>query len=314
MTDVHASPDTSGRVQDAPSGNLVDRFVPDALRPYAQLARLDRPIGWWLLMWPCWWSVALAAVAVGAAPNVWHLALFMIGAIVMRGAGCTYNDILDRNIDARVERTKSRPIPSGRVSTEAATLFMLAQAFIGLAVVLCFNAFTIVTAFGSLAIVALYPLAKRVTNWPQFVLGLAFSWGAWLGWTATVGSLGWAPALLYVGSIAWTIGYDTIYAHQDRRDDAIIGVRSTARHFGANTKRAVGLFYGTTVVLFAGALFLAGAGALGYLGLAAFAVHLGVQITRVSTEDPASCLDAFRSNRWAGWLLFAGLVADSLVG
>ncbi|MCF3933466.1 4-hydroxybenzoate octaprenyltransferase [Acuticoccus sp. M5D2P5] len=313
MSDVRAVNASTGRVQDAPSGNFVDRFVPGRLRPYAQLARLDRPIGWWLLMWPCWWSVALAGVAVGAAPNLAHLALFMIGAIVMRGAGCTYNDILDRNIDAHVERTKSRPIPSGRVSAEAAMLFMLLLAFIGLAVLLSFNAFTIMMAFGSLVIVAFYPLAKRVTDWPQFILGLAFSWGAWLGWSATLGTVGWAPAFLYVGSICWTIGYDTIYAHQDRRDDAIIGVRSTARHFGANTKRAVGLFYGATVLLFAGALWFAGAGLFGYLGLAAFAIHLGQQVTRVSTDDPASCLDAFRSNRWAGWLLFVGLVADSML-
>ena len=200
MSETRATAD--GRVADAPADNWVDRFVPVRMRPYARLARLDRPIGWWLLMWPCWWGVALAAVAAGTPPNPWHLALFMLGAIVMRGAGCTYNDILDRDIDAQVERTRSRPIPSGQVSPEAATLFMLGLAFVGLAVVLQFNALTVMTAFGSLAIVALYPLAKRVTDWPQLVLGLAFSWGAILGWTATHEGFAVAPFVLYAGCIA----------------------------------------------------------------------------------------------------------------
>ncbi|MBJ3778596.1 4-hydroxybenzoate octaprenyltransferase [Acuticoccus mangrovi] len=304
--------DLSGRVADAPADNWVDRLLPAKTRPYARLARLDRPIGWWLLLWPCWWSVGLAAVAAGHVPNVWHLALFLVGAVAMRGAGCTYNDILDRNIDAHVERTRSRPIPSGQVSTDAAFLFLLAEAFVGLAVVLQFNAFTVMVAFGSLAIVALYPLAKRVTDWPQIVLGFAFSWGAFLGWSATFGSLAVAPFFLYAGSIAWTVGYDTIYAHQDRRDDAIIGVRSTARLFGENTKLAVGLCYAATVTAFAVALALAGAGVWGFLGLALFAAHLARQVTKVTTEDPASCLAAFRSNRTAGFLLFAGLVAEAL--
>lgn len=302
-----------GRVADAPADNWVDRFLPARLRPYARLARLDRPIGWWLLMWPAWWSVALAAVAGGTAPNIWHLALLMVGAIVMRGAGCTYNDILDRDIDAKVERTRSRPIPSGAVSTQAATLFMVAQALVGLAVVLNFNPFAVVLSFGSLAVVALYPLAKRVTNWPQVVLGFAFSWGALVGWAATFGSLSVAPVLLYVGSIAWTVGYDTIYAHQDRRDDAIIGVRSTARLFGTRTKPALAGCYGLALALFAVALVLVGAGWPSWLGLVLFGGHLAYQITRVSTDDPASCLRAFRSNRWAGWLFFGGLVADAFV-
>ena len=303
----------SGSVADAPAGNVVDRILPAAVLPYARLARLDRPIGWWLLLWPCWWSVALAAVAAERAPNAWHLALFLLGAIVMRGAGCTYNDIVDRNIDANVERTRSRPIPSGQVSPEAAMLFMLAQAFVGLAVVLQFNAFTILIAFGSLAIVAFYPLAKRVTDWPQIVLGFAFSWGALLGWSAAFGTLGIAPVLLYAGSVAWTVGYDTIYAHQDRRDDAIIGVRSTARLFGSRTRLAVGLAYTLTILAFAGALVAIGAGALAYAGLAAFAAHLARQVMRIAPDDPAWCLAAFRSNRWAGSLFFGGLVADALL-
>jgi 4-hydroxybenzoate polyprenyltransferase len=313
MSEMRATAGAAGQVADAPADNWVDRFVPHRLRPYARLARLDRPIGWWLLLWPCWWGTALAAVGAGQPPNLWHLALFLIGAVVMRGAGCTYNDILDRDIDAQVERTRSRPIPSGQVSTHAAMLFMLGLAFIGLTVVLQFNPLTIVTAFGSLAIVALYPLAKRVTDWPQIVLGFAFSWGAVLGWTATHDDFAVAPFVLYAGCIAWTVGYDTIYAHQDRRDDAIIGVRSTARLFEHNSKLAVGIAYFLTVAAFSVALWLAGAGVAGYVGLAAFAAHLAYQVSRVSTEDPASCLAAFRSNRYAGWLLFLGLVADTVV-
>lgn len=299
-----------GRVADAPARNAVDRLLPRQLLPYARLARLDRPIGWWLLLWPCWWSVALAAVAAETSPNVWHLVLFLIGAVAMRGAGCTYNDILDRDVDAQVERTRSRPIPSGQVSVEAATLFMVGLAFIGLAVVLQFNGTTVLVAFGSLAIVAFYPLAKRVTDWPQVVLGFAFSWGALLGWTATFGTIAAAPVLLYAGSIAWTVGYDTIYAHQDRRDDAIIGVRSTARLFGERSRLAVGIAYALTVASFAAAIALAGGGVAAFAGLAAFACHLARQVARLSPDDPAACLAAFRSNRGAGWLLFIGLVAD----
>ena len=301
------------RVADAPPGNFVDTLLPAWARPYARLARWDRPIGWWLLMWPCWWSVALASASTGVAPSIVSLLLFMAGAILMRGAGCTYNDIVDRDFDAHVERTRSRPIPSGQVSVEQAMLFMLAQAFCALAVVLMFNAYTVVTAFCSLGIVALYPLAKRVTDWPQVVLGLAFSWGALVGWTSVTGSLAVAPFLLYAGCIAWTVGYDTIYAHQDKRDDAIIGVRSTARLFGENTKIAVAIAYVVATFFFAMALATAGVGLIGAAGLVAFAAHLAYQLSRVATDDPASCLAAFKSNRIAGWLLFGGLVIDSLV-
>ncbi len=303
----------TARVADAPAGNWVDAWLPARLRPFARLARWDRPIGFWLLMWPCWWSAALASGAVGVTPDPVSLALFFAGAVLMRGAGCTYNDILDRNIDAHVERTRSRPLPSGQVSVEAAMLFMLAQAFTALAILLTFNTTTIIVAFCSLGIVALYPLAKRVTDYPQVVLGLAFSWGALVGWTSVTGALAVAPFLLYAGNILWTVGYDTIYAHQDKRDDAIIGVRSTARLFGEHTKAAVGGCYALTIALFAAAMVAADAGLAAYIGLAAFGAHLAWQIARVSTEDPASCLAAFKSNRWAGWLLFAGLVADTFI-
>lgn len=303
---------TDRAVADADRGNWVDRWAPLSWRPYARLARLDRPIGWWLLLWPCWWSAALAAVAAGAPyPNPWHLVLFLVGAIVMRGAGCTYNDVVDRDVDAQVTRTRSRPIPSGQVSAKRAFAFAVALSFIGLVVLLQFNWPTILVGAGSLVVVAAYPFAKRVTDWPQMVLGLAFSWGAFLGWTAVFGRLDWAPVALYLAAILWTIGYDTIYAHQDRRDDAIVGIRSTARLFGRYTKLSIGGLFVATVVALAVAFALVGAGWPAYLGLAAFAVHLAWQVITLDEDDPARCLMLFRSNRIAGWMPFLGLVADA---
>lgn len=303
---------TDRAVADADRGNWVDRYAPLAWRPYARLARLDRPIGWWLLLWPCWWSSALAAVAAGAPyPNPWHLVLFLVGAIVMRGAGCTYNDVVDRDVDAQVTRTRSRPIPSGQVSAKRAFAFAVALSFVGLAVLLQFNWQTILVGAGSLVVVAAYPFAKRVTDWPQMVLGLAFSWGAFLGWTAVFGRLDWAPVVLYLAAILWTVGYDTIYAHQDRRDDAIVGVRSTARLFGRYTKLSIGGLFVATVAALAVAFALVGAGWAAYAGLAAFAGHLAWQVATLDEDDPARCLMLFRSNRIAGWLPFLGLVADA---
>ena len=213
---------------------------PLSWRPYARLARLDRPIGTWLLLLPCWWSVAMAAGAQGSASwkTVWLLVLFAIGATAMRGAGCTYNDIVDREFDASVARTRSRPIPSGKVSVKQAWAFLIAQCLIGLVVLLQFNAFAIVVGLASLAIVAAYPFMKRVTYWPQFVLGLAFNWGALMGWAVVMASLGAPAFLLYVGGIAWTLAYDTIYAHQDKEDDILIGLKSTALKFGDRPNRS----------------------------------------------------------------------------
>lgn len=303
---------TDRAVADADRGNWVDRWAPLSWRPYARLARLDRPIGWWLLLWPCWWSAALAAVAAGAPyPNPWHLVLFLVGAIVMRGAGCTYNDVVDRDVDAQVTRTRSRPIPSGQVSAKRAFAFAVALSFVGLVVLLQFNWTTILVGAGSLIVVAAYPFAKRVTDWPQMVLGLAFSWGAFLGWTAVFGELALAPVALYLAAILWTIGYDTIYAHQDRRDDAIVGIRSTARLFGRYTKLSIGGLFVATVVALAVAFALVGAGWPAYVGLAAFAVHLAWQVITLDEDDPARCLMLFRSNRIAGWMPFLGLVADA---
>src|SRR3954465_9603738 len=225
----------AARVSDA-TDNWVDPYAPLWSRPYLRLSRLDRPIGSWLLLMPCWWSAALAA---GVAHDVSRLpltvVLFFIGAFVMRGAGCTWNDITDRDLDARVERTRSRPIPAGQVSVTQALIFLVAQALIGLAVLLQFNRFAILTGIASLLIVAIYPFMKRITWWPQVVLGLAFSWGALMGFAVTFGRIDVTALVLYAGAISWVIGYDTIYAHQDAEDDALIGIKSTARLFGAHT-------------------------------------------------------------------------------
>lgn len=300
----------AGRVADS-TGNWVDSLAPAWTRPYLRLARLDRPIGAWLLLLPCWWSSGLAAVAAREHVNVWHVLLFFIGAFTMRGAGCTWNDIVDRDLDRQVERTRSRPIPSGQVSVAAAAAFLALQALLGLAVLVQFNRFTIYVGIASLAIVAVYPFMKRFTYWPQVALGLAFSWGALMGWPAVFGRLDWPALLLYAGSIAWVIGYDTIYAHQDREDDALIGVKSTALLFGERTKPMLVVFYALAVALLALAGWGAGAGLVFSLGLLAFAAHLSWQIRRLDIADPASCLALFKSNRDAGLILFAALVLEA---
>jgi 4-hydroxybenzoate polyprenyltransferase len=305
---------SAGRVADS-IGNWVDSLAPAWTRPYLRLARADRPIGSWLLLLPCWWSAALAAVAAGERwPNAIHLALFAIGAVVMRGAGCTWNDLIDRDLDARVERTRSRPIPSGQVSVAAAAAFLVLQALIGLAVLVSFNRFAIAVGIASLAIVAAYPFMKRITWWPQITLGLACSWGALMGWAAAFGRLDPPALLLYAGAIAWVVGYDTIYAHQDREDDALIGIKSTARLFGERTRPALAGFYALAVALIALSLVAAGAGAIGLIGLALFGAHLAWQVSRLDVNDPALCLTLFKSNRDAGLLLFAALTLDAWLG
>ena len=305
--------DASARVADA-TGNWVDTHAPSWSRPYLRLSRFDRPIGSWLLLLPCWWSAALAA---GVAHDVSQLpaviVLFFIGAFVMRGAGCTWNDITDRDLDARVERTRSRPIPAGQVRVTQALAFLVLQALTGLAVLLAFNHFAVMTGIASLVIVALYPFMKRITWWPQVVLGLAFSWGALMGFAVLLGRIDLTALALYAGAIAWVIGYDTIYAHQDTEDDAMIGIKSTARLFGAATHRALVVFYALAVVLIATALVLGGARWPAWIGLVGFAAHLIWQITRLDISDPALCLRIFKSNRDAGLLLFAGLLADAVM-
>jgi 4-hydroxybenzoate polyprenyltransferase len=299
------------RVADA-TGNWVDSRAPPWSRPYLRLSRLDRPIGSWLLLMPCWWSAALAAGVINDVGQLLPLvALFFVGAFAMRGAGCTWNDIADRDLDALVERTRSRPIPAGQVSVPQAAVFLVVQALIGLAVLLQFNRFAVMTGIASLIIVAVYPFMKRITWWPQVVLGLAFSWGALMGFAVTQERIDATALALYAGSIAWVIGYDTIYAHQDAEDDALIGIKSTALLFGARTRPALMVFYGLAVVLIGVALALAGARWPAWIGLAAFAAHLVWQIRRLETGDPALCLRIFKSNRDAGLLLFAGLLVDA---
>ena len=305
--------DTSARVANS-TGNWVDTLAPQWARPYLRLSRFDRPIGSWLLLMPCWWSAALAAAMAHDVRRLpLTIVLFFIGAFVMRGAGCTWNDITDRDLDAKVERTRSRPLPSGQVSAKQALAFLVVQALIGLVVLLQFNRFAIATGIASLLIVAIYPFMKRITWWPQIVLGLAFSWGALMGFAVTFGHIDVTALVLYAGAISWVIGYDTIYAHQDTEDDALIGVKSTARLFGAHTHQALILFYGLAVTLIGVALASGDARWPAWFGLAAFAAHLAWQIRRLRIEDPGLCLRVFKSNRDAGLLLFAGLLADAVI-
>lgn len=306
----HARP----AVADAQMGNWFDRFAPEPLSPFGRLARFDRPIGAWLLLFPCWWSQALAEMSLSRVfPNVWYLLLFLIGAFVMRGAGCTWNDIVDRDYDASVARTRSRPIPSGAVSVVQALAFAAALVLIGLMVLLQFNRFTILLGMSSLLLVAAYPFAKRFTNWPQIILGLTFKWGALVGWAAIMGTLGTPALLLYVGSIFWTIGYDTIYAHQDKDDDAELGLGSTALRFGANTSNWVAAFYVSAWVLWVGAVLLAGGGIVAVSALSLVAMHFAWQVATLDIASSANCLHRFRANRWVGWLFFLGLVLEMIL-
>ena len=306
-----------GRVFDAPSGHWVYRLLSRSLWPYAQLARWDRPIGWKLLMWPCFWSLILAMDAKGfssethpypVALAIWYLFLFFIGAVAMRGAGCTWNDLVDQKIDNKVERTRSRPLPSGQVSRLQAKIFMGLQCLVGLIVLVEFNLFSIILGISSLVVVAIYPFMKRVTHWPQFFLGLAFNWGALMGWATIYGGLDFAPLSLYFGSVLWTIGYDTIYAHQDKEDDAIVGVHSTARLFGEKTKSALVFLYSGFLVLSLIAFLLAGVPAFAYLGLLLAAIHMFYQIIMIDIDNNSECLRLFKSNSTVGFLIFLGLV------
>lgn len=291
---------------DIPSGDWVDRHAPASWRPYLRLARLDRPIGTWLLLFPGWWGIALPARGF---PDWRLIALFGIGAIAMRGAGCTLNDIVDRDFDSRVARTRGRPIASGAISLRQAWLFMAAQLAVGTVVLFCLDWLAIALGFLVLVLIATYPFMKRITYWPQFFLGLNFNWGALLGYAAVKGALGWPALLLYAGGIAWTLGYDTIYAHQDKEDDALIGVKSSALALGDKTRPWLFIFYAAAIVLWAAAGATAGLGFWFYLGLAAVALQLAWQARQVVLDDSADCLAKFKSNRLTGWLLLAGIVA-----
>ena len=313
MTQHPANPATP-TVPDAARGNWVDTLAPAFLQPYLRLARADRPIGTWLLLFPCWWSQTLAEIHTKAGTWQWgYLLLFAIGAFVMRGAGCAYNDYVDRDYDAKVERTRNRPIPSGQVSPLAALVFTVALSFVGLLVLVQFNTPTIWLAIGSLAIVAIYPFMKRLTYWPQLVLGLAFNWGALVGWSAITGKLDLAPLLLFAGSVMWTLGYDTIYAHQDAEDDLMAGLKSTALRFGETSPLWVAGFYAAATVLWALAGLMGGAHWPFFLGLTLAGAQFAWQVATLETHDAANCLARFRSNRSVGFLLFAGLMADLFI-
>jgi 4-hydroxybenzoate polyprenyltransferase len=292
-------------------GDWVGRWLPEWAEPYARLARIDRPIGTWLLLFPAWWGIALAAPAGPRSgwPDPVLLLLFAIGAVAMRGAGCTLNDIADRDYDARVGRTRLRPLPSGRVTVVQAGVFLLAQLAVGAAVLFSLNRLSILLGLAVLGLIGTYPFMKRVTYWPQLFLGLNFNWGALIGWTAVTGTLSAPPLLLYLGGVFWTLGYDTIYAHQDREDDARIGVKSSALALGSRTRPFLFAFYAGALLLWAMAGAAAGLGIAFWAALAAAALQLIWQAARVDTDDPADCLRKFRSNRAVGWLLLAGIVA-----
>lgn len=295
---------------DIPVGNWIDRRVPPAVRPYLRLARLDRPIGTWLLLFPCWWSIALAAPS--ATQAAWLFVLFGVGSVVMRGAGCTINDIADHKFDAQVERTRARPIPSGAVSLKRAWAFLAAQLLVGLLILVQLNAFAIGMGVASLLLVFPYPLMKRITWWPQAWLGLTFNWGALMGWAAVRGEVGVPAVLLYAAGILWTLGYDTIYAHQDKEDDALIGVKSTARRLGDDTPRWLVGFYGGAVLLIAAAGWTAGLSWPFYPLLALAAGQLAWQVKTGDIDNSADCLTKFKSNRHFGWLLLAAIAAGRL--
>jgi 4-hydroxybenzoate polyprenyltransferase len=300
-------------VADALPLHWADRLLPQSIRPYARLARLERPIGWWLLLLPGWWAISLAQLGKGGGlPDLRLLALFLIGAVIMRAAGCTFNDIVDRDFDARVMRTSRRPIASGQVSVGAAFIFLAALLGGGLIILLQLNAVSIALGALSLALVAIYPFMKRFTYWPQLFLGLAFNWGALLGFAAVSGRIGAAAISLYAGGVFWTLAYDTIYAHQDKEDDALIGVKSTALKLGRETRPWVAAFFLLALAFVDLAGILAGASIIFHLAMVAAALHAAWQMSRLNIDDPENCLRLFRSNRELGLIIFAGALLDSI--
>ena len=323
MSDAPQTPEPPPQVaavSDAAPGNWVDRFAPALSRPFLRLSRADRPIGTWLLLIPCFWGLALAAMADGFRRwDIWLALSCTAGAFLMRGAGCTWNDISDRDIDAKVARTRSRPLPSGQVTVGGAVVWMALQALIAAWILSSYNTTAIWLGVASLALVAIYPFAKRFTWWPQVFLGLAFNWGALLAYAAHSGTITVAALLLYASGITWTLYYDTIYAHQDREDDALIGVKSTARLFGTNTRPWLWGFIAATVLLMGLAVTLAlarqtnlMATGLALLGVWAFGWHMTLQMRRLNVDDPASCLVTFRANRNAGLIPALFLAAAAL--
>lgn len=293
--------DATLRVADS-TGNWVDSRAPEWMRPYLRLSRFDRPIGWWLLFWPGAWAVALA----GGAGQRWPLILWLLlGSIAMRGAGCVFNDIVDRDLDRQVARTASRPLASGAVSLRTAWIWLLSLCLVGLAVLLQLHPYAQVVALGSLALVAAYPFMKRITGWPQIWLGLVFSWAALVGWSEVAGTLAMPGLLLYGGCIVWVVGYDTIYALQDREDDALIGIGSSALSMGRHVRAGVALCYALALALWGGAIWQVRPQGLALAALLPMAAHLAWQVATLK-EDGMDPLAKFRSNRFAGLLMFLG--------
>jgi 4-hydroxybenzoate polyprenyltransferase len=294
---------------DIPKDHWIDRLAPAAARPYLRLARVDRPIGTWLLLFPCWWGLGLATPGW---PDAWYAFLFAAGSLVMRAAGCTINDIADRDFDRRVARTALRPIASGQITVQQALVFLALLLAIGFAILTQFNLFTVALGASSLALVTAYPFMKRITYWPQAFLGLTFNWGILLGWAAVEGALSAPTVVLYAAAVFWTLGYDTIYAHQDKEDDLQVGIKSTALKFGERTRPWLFAFYAATVLLLGVGGYLAALAWPYYVALAAVALQLAWQAGRVNIADPSDCLVKFRSNRLVGWIVLAGIVAGQV--
>jgi 4-hydroxybenzoate polyprenyltransferase len=304
------APATSSNRSDIRRDDWAARHAPAALLPFVRLARLDRPIGTWLLLFPGWWAIALAAPDW---PDWRLMALFGIGAVVMRGAGCTFNDIVDRDIDAQVARTRTRPIPSGAVGVRGAVGFLVLQLVVGAAILFSLDRAAIGLGLLVLLLIGTYPFMKRITYWPQLFLGLNFNWGALIGWAAATGAVAWPALLLYAGGICWTLGYDTIYAHQDKEDDILVGVRSSALALGSATRPALFAFYAVAIALWGAAAVAAGLAWPIWPALVVAASLLAGQAARVRTDDPADCLAHFRANRWVGWVLLIGIVASRVL-
>lgn len=286
--------------------NWIER-VPEKYRPYIYLARLDRPIGVWLLLLPCFWGVFLASSQLSGLSfkSLWLMILFFLGAVIMRSAGCVINDIWDRKLDAQVERTSERPLADGTVSVAQALVFLAALLFAGFCILIMFNGTTIMLGLFAVPLIILYPFTKRITFWPQAVLGLTFNFGALMGWSAVMDSIGFPAVFLYVAAFFWTLGYDTIYAHQDKEDDVLIGIKSTALKFGEQSKKWVSGFYCSMLVSFALALALSSVNLIALPGIALIAVHLFWQISNWDIDDPENSLKIFQSNRDLGLLIFA---------
>jgi len=299
---------------DIPIDGWVDRFTPQTCRPYIRLARFDRPIGTWLLLFPCWWSISMAwPEGKNATEALYLFCIFGLGALTMRGAGCTFNDIVDRNFDAQVSRTRKRPLPSGQVTVRQALAFLIVLLAIGFYILMSLKPYAIMLGSASLLLVFSYPLMKRVTYWPQFFLGLTFNWGALLGWAAVRDGLDAPAIILYAGGVLWTLGYDTIYAHQDRRDDPKAGVKSTARRLGLGSKPWLYAFYAAAITLFAFAGYIGDFIWPYFVGLSLGTLQLIWQVWDVNLDSPKDCLSKFKSNRLFSWFFLGGIIAAQLI-